>query len=180
LKIFTKPFLKRFQNKLCFCSVGRNIAFPKKQQQVDYFLFFYPYIHIALIAYLNETDLSSLFSEASSADHHLILGNETLSSSANSALFWVFTVVSGVSSPKLVRHFLLDGLILWVKLFFLVMFMWKEKRSLLSLWNPSPLIFRCLLSFAPLNLPFFPFISLSLHPSVLDIKPTKLIQLIWN
>jgi len=36
--------------------------------------------------YLDETDLSSLLSEASSADHHLILGDKTLSSSADSAL----------------------------------------------------------------------------------------------
>lgn len=46
----------------------------------------------------------SLLSEASSADHHVVLSDEADLRLANSAAARVLAVVARVGSPKLVRH----------------------------------------------------------------------------
>jgi len=50
------------------------------------------------LKYLLEADEEGEFSEASSADNHIVFSDDTLSGVANSASSGVFTVVSGVNS----------------------------------------------------------------------------------
>jgi len=50
------------------------------------------------LRYLLEADEEGEFSEASSADDHIVFSDDTLSGVANSASSGVFTVVSGVNS----------------------------------------------------------------------------------
>lgn len=56
-------------------------------------------------SYLVESDQVTEFSEASSAHHHLVFTDDTLSGETDSAASRVFTIVSGMGSEKLVGHY---------------------------------------------------------------------------
>lgn len=57
------------------------------------------------ISYLVESDQVTEFSEASSADHHLVFTDDALSGETDSAASRVLTVVSRMGSEKLVGHY---------------------------------------------------------------------------